>query len=102
MRISDWSSDVCSSDLEARGRPGQHRSGARLHRRFRRFARRIVVQGRKSQRGLGLRLRVELLDLGSGPWTRLPFAVRPELVEGPFFTSWKKKDSASTSSARTD
>src|SRR3546814_18799158 len=23
MRISDWSSDVCSSDLEGTGRPGQ-------------------------------------------------------------------------------
>src|SRR3546814_9605996 len=28
MRISDWSSDVCSSDLAAQGRPDWHRPGA--------------------------------------------------------------------------
>src|SRR3546814_19538934 len=28
MRISDWSSDVCSSDLRAHGRQRLHRSGA--------------------------------------------------------------------------
>src|SRR3546814_1208325 len=36
MRISDWSSDVCSSDLGAQPdhlRPGAARQGARLHRR---------------------------------------------------------------------
>ena len=43
-----------------------------LYRRFCRFARRVVVQGRKSQRGLGLRLRVELLDL-------TPFVATPLL-----------------------
>src|SRR3546814_12644696 len=31
MRISDWSSDVCSSDLRQPGRPGQQLGGAPVH-----------------------------------------------------------------------
>src|SRR3546814_2619863 len=31
MRISDWSSDVCSSDLRSRQRAGTYRRAVRLH-----------------------------------------------------------------------
>src|SRR3546814_5955779 len=53
MRISDWSSDVCSSDLRARGRlvrrdqyPDQH--GARRRRLCRQRPQMVVERGRRS------------------------------------------------------
>src|SRR3546814_17787580 len=57
MRISDWSSDVCSSDLALWGGPSrQHRNvhevqGQELHRRRRARVRDPSVRGRQDQGG---------------------------------------------------
>src|SRR3546814_5529492 len=77
MRISDWSSDVCSSDLQAQI------SGA--------------ARGAAGDDAVG--------DLGDGgvEVSHNSKTVCPELVEGPFFLATPiEKDCPSTSSGRTE
>src|SRR3546814_9789049 len=50
MRISDWSSDVCSSDLQAAGREQRAQPGALAHHRPDAQCRRLV-QGIRRQAG---------------------------------------------------
>src|SRR3546814_10544027 len=50
MRISDWSSDVCSSDLPRPARPGGHRGAHRPGRDVTQIAHRIGVAGADEQR----------------------------------------------------
>src|SRR3546814_2358918 len=51
MRISDWSSDVCSSDLGPRRRRSRRRHGSGQ------VARRLVAHGGEAHAGGGVRLR---------------------------------------------
>src|SRR3546814_11462818 len=91
MRISDWSSDVCSSDLD---RPPAPRldGGARLRpadRRRRQARPRRAPRPRDHERAVGklARARAET----AGLTRRLPYrpadpnSVTPEPVDGPFF-----------------
>src|SRR3546814_1946032 len=80
MRISDWSSDVCSSDLL-----GQHRRPPQ------RRAATIEGIGEAGEAG----------KLSCSHDSLLPFAL--SLSKGrSFFFRWRKKDGVSTSSARTE
>src|SRR3546814_11610178 len=65
MRISDWSSDVCSSDLSAR-------------------ARRRRCSAISSRRGADEKCHAKI--------QRGHSSVHPELVEGPFFLSALKRE----------
>src|SRR3546814_18835133 len=54
MRISDWSSDVCSSDLYGGALAAQNRSPQRLLAMWERLAARIPTQTRRSEEGQSL------------------------------------------------
>src|SRR3546814_2640548 len=59
MRISDWSSDVCSSDLGIGG-DGQHRIGGRLEQQV--IDQRLVVEGDRGDLGRQRKDDVEVAD----------------------------------------
>src|SRR3546814_11503032 len=91
MRISDWSSDVCSSDLPARRWAPAGRRGASCRPGAPRRPTGVSASGRKN------RFRREALGCE-------PLSVRAELVEAPFFLSAREKekeDGLSTSPGRT-
>src|SRR3546814_14933940 len=64
MRISDWSSDVCSSDLPARDLPAPanpHRSGGRMDRRSGGYVRRTQEERRQESESRLLAAAVKLI-----------------------------------------
>src|SRR3546814_15332675 len=95
MRISDWSSDVCSSDLFGGARLRPHHTRGHLCPRL------------PADRG-GAAVRRDAVAAEDPPRRNdrtvssmaASDPVRPELVEGPFFFHSPAKDGASTSSAR--
>src|SRR3546814_3456789 len=79
MRISDWSSDVCSSDLPARRWAPAGRRGASCRPGAPRRPTGVSASGRKN------RFRREALGCE-------PLSVRAELVEAPFFLSARRSE----------
>src|SRR3546814_5765267 len=66
MRISDWSSDVCSSDLEKGWNHSLSAASSRLLRRRDRLLCAVVdVVGRRDRQAAGLQQRLALFDVGA-------------------------------------
>src|SRR3546814_7765088 len=92
LRISDWSSDVCSSDLLCRGRLLEHarRRGVRLHDQH--TARALLPSGTQHHRGpcpcravRGLWLPGAGFTLLVLPYIRPPFAFHERLMQTGFW-----------------